>query len=167
MAIRPARPDDRPALAAIYDHYVRTTAVTFDVEPRDAAAWDAWIAAHGPAGPHRLLVHDDGEVRGYASSSALRPKAAYASSVELSVYLAPDARGRRLGSTLLEALLHALSAERVHRAYAGIALPNPASERLVTSAGFERVGLFREVGWKHGRYWDVAWYERPVSGAAG
>jgi phosphinothricin acetyltransferase len=111
-----------------------------------------------------MLVYDDGSVRGYASSSPLKDRPAYATSVELSVYLAPDARGRGLGRALLDALLARLEREPLHRAYACIALPNPASERLFLTAGFARVGHFREVGHKLGRYWDVVWLERPLRG---
>ena len=99
---------------------------------------------------------------GYACSSRFRPKPASETSVETSVYLAPEAIGHRAGSRLYEKLFKALEGEDVHRAYAGIALPNPASVRLHERFGFKRVGHFTEQGRKFGRYWDVAWYEKPL-----
>jgi phosphinothricin acetyltransferase len=101
-------------------------------------------------------------VIGYASSSRFRTKAAYDTSVETSVYLAPDAVGRGVGSLLYEKLFKALEGEDAHRAYAGIALPNPASIGLHERFGFKRAGHFTEQGRKFGRYWDVAWYEKPL-----
>jgi len=162
MSIRPARLDDLPRLGAIYGHYVEHSAATFDLEPRDEAALRAWFDAY-PGGPHRLVVLETDEgIQGYASSGRFKTRPAYDISVEISVYLAPDARGHRYGSRLLEHLLDVLPGEGLHRAYAGVALPNPASCALFESHGFTRVGLFSEVGYKHGRYWDVAWYERPL-----
>ncbi|GHE76015.1 phosphinothricin N-acetyltransferase [Streptomyces longispororuber] len=101
-------------------------------------------------------------ILGYATSSPLRPKPAYATSVEVSVYCAPEAAGRGVGTLLYRRLLAALEGEDVHRAYAGIALPNPASVRLHERFGFRHLGTYREVGRKFGRYWDVAWYELPL-----
>ena len=97
---------------------------------------------------------------GYAASVPYRPRAAYAPSVETSVYVAPSHVAQGLGSTLYGALLSELEGEDVHRAYAGIAMPNPASVRLHERCGFHRAGYYTEQGRKFGRYWDVAWYER-------
>jgi len=98
--------------------------------------------------------------RGIHRERAYRPRAAYAPSVETSVYVAPSHAGRGLGSSLYEALLSELEREDVHRAYAGIGMPNPASVRLHERFGFRRAGYYTEQGRKFGRYWDVAWYER-------
>ena len=99
---------------------------------------------------------------GYSSSHPFRPKGAYATSVETSVYLDPAWQGRGLGARLYAALFDALASEDVHRAYAGITLPNPASLALHPRFGFEHAGTFRQVGRKHDRYWDVAWYEKSL-----
>ncbi|MFF1694643.1 GNAT family N-acetyltransferase [Streptomyces sp. NPDC058257] len=103
-----------------------------------------------------------GLILGYATSSPFRTKPAYATSVEVSVYCAPDAAGRGIGTLLYKTLFEALEGEDLHRAYAGIAQPNDASGRLHERFGFRHVGTYREVGRKFGRYWDVAWYERPL-----
>lgn len=105
---------------------------------------------------------DTGRVLGYASSSPFRPKSAYATSVETTVYVAPDAGRRGIGSLLYQALFDALAGEGLHRAYAGIARPNAASTRLHERFGFRHVGTYREVGHKFGRWWDVAWYEKEL-----
>ncbi|MGN9793546.1 N-acetyltransferase family protein [Streptomyces sp. OZ13] len=101
-------------------------------------------------------------ILGYATSSPFRPKAAYSTSVEVSVYCAPQAAGRGIGTLLYKALFEALADEDVHRAYAGVALPNDASVRLHTRFGFRHIGTHGEVGRKFGRYWDVAWFEKHL-----
>lgn len=86
----------------------------------------------------------------------------YRTSVETSVYVAPDATGAGVGTALYRALFDALDRTDVHRALAGIALPNEASIALHLAFGFRLVGRFTEQGTKFGRFWDVAWYERPM-----
>jgi phosphinothricin acetyltransferase len=163
--IRPARAEDLAALTAILNHYVRESHVTFDVEPHTPAARQAWFDGFAATGPHRLLVLDGpAGPLGYAASHPLRPKPAYASSVETTVYLRPEAQGAGHGRRLYAALLAALETEPLHRAYGFVALPNPASERLHERLGFHRAGLLSEAGFKFGRYWDVAVYERALPG---
>jgi phosphinothricin acetyltransferase len=84
--------------------------------------------------------------------------------VETSVYIAPDAVGRGAGTRLYEELFRSIEHEDVHRALAGIALPNPASIALHERFGFKRVALFTEQGRKFERFWDVAWFEKPLEG---
>ncbi|PGH49904.1 GNAT family N-acetyltransferase [Streptomyces sp. Ru87] len=104
-------------------------------------------------------------ILGYATSSPFRPKPAYGTSVETTVYCAPDALGRGVGSLLYTRLFEELAGEDLRRAYAGIALPNAASVRLHERFGFGPVGTFHEAGRKFGRYWDVAWFERRCGAA--
>ncbi|MFQ5843947.1 MAG: GNAT family N-acetyltransferase, partial [Planctomycetota bacterium] len=101
-------------------------------------------------------------VVGYACSTPFRPKPAYRTSVETTVYVAPAATGRGVGGRLYQALFDALAGEELHRAYAGIVPPNPASVALHRRFGFHEVGVAREVGHKLGRYWDVAWFEKGL-----
>lgn len=163
MRVRAGRSDDVPALTAIYNHFVEHTHVTFDLEPFSVDARREWFGHYAGTGRHRLLVAEvDGTVVGYATSGRFRDKAAYDPSVETTVYCAPDAVGRGAGSALYTALFEALAAEDVHRAFAGIALPNEASIALHRRFGFTEVGTFREVGRKFGRWWDVTWWQRPV-----
>jgi phosphinothricin acetyltransferase len=159
--IAPGSTADLETISEIYDHYVRTTAISFDLEPPTTAWRREWFERFSDRGRHRLLVaRDGGEAIGYAASVPYRPRAAYAPSVETSVYVAPGYLGRGVGSALYGALLSELEREDVHRAYAGIAMPNPASVRLHERCGFRRAGYFTEQGRKFGRYWDVAWFER-------
>ena len=109
-----------------------------------------------------MVAVSEGRAIGYASSSRFHQKAAYETSVETSVYLAHESVGRGAGSRLYEVLFRHLDREDVHRAYAGIALPNPASIALHERFGFKRAAHFTEQGRKFGRYWDVAWYEKPI-----
>jgi phosphinothricin acetyltransferase len=148
-------------IADIYHHYVRTTAYTFDVDTKPEAWWQAWFSRFDSGSSHRLFVARDGRgVVGYACSAAYRDRAAYASSVLTSIYVAPSATRTGIGTALYRSLFEAIDRTQIHRSYAAIAMPNPASIRLHENVGFERVGYFSEQGWKFGRYWDVAWYER-------
>jgi phosphinothricin acetyltransferase len=163
VEIRPATVDDLPALNDIYNQYVAEAHYTFDVEPMTPDERREWFKHYDTSGPYRVLVAvSGGAVVGYASSSRFRAKPAYDTSIETSVYLAPESVGRGSGSRLYDGLLKALEGEDVHRAYAGIALPNPASIGLHERFGFKRVAHFTEQGRKFGRYWDVAWYEKPI-----
>jgi phosphinothricin acetyltransferase len=163
-AVRRATLDDPEALTDIYNHYVVNTAITFDVRVFTASERRGWFDEHGDSGPHRLLVATDASnrCRGYASSSRLRPKRAYNTTVETSVYCHPEALGRGCGTALYTALFAVLESEDVHRIVAGVSLPNPGSVSLHERFGFRRVGVFHAVGRKFDKFWDVAWFERPV-----
>ncbi|CAL9307784.1 N-acetyltransferase family protein [Streptomyces sp. SudanB182_2057] len=165
VQVRPGTEGDLEALTAIYNHYVRETAITFDTVVFTPAERRPWLLSHPEDGPHRLMVAADARSRrifGYATSSPHRPKPAYGTSVETSVYVAPGAGRRGIGTLLYDALFKALAGQDVHRAYAGIARPNEPSERLHARFDFRHVGTFHEVGRKFGRYWDVAWYEKEL-----
>jgi phosphinothricin acetyltransferase len=164
LVIRAATLDDLPSLTDIYNHYIRNSAITFDLNPFTPADRRAWFDDHGAPGPHRLLVavDADGTCLGYASTSRWRPKPAYLTTVEASVYCHPDARGKGCGTALYRALFAALEGEDVHMIVAGVGLPNPASVALHRRFGFQSVGVFHGVGRKFGQFWDVEWFERPL-----
>lgn len=163
IVIRRARAEDLDALLAIYNHYVVNTHITFDVEPRTRAQRKAWLDGFADSGRRQCFVAArGGDALGWASSGPFKDRAAYDSSVETSVYLAPGEQGQGLGRRLYQALFDALAAEDVHRAFGGIAQPNAASVGLHLAMGFRHVGTYSEVGRKFGRYWDVAWYERAM-----
>lgn len=164
--LRPGRDDDLRDLCAIYNHYVVESHVTFDTEPQSVEQRRAWLDGFSSSGPYRLFVAElAGRAVGYAASGRHRPRPGYRTSVETSVYVAPTELGLGIGHALCELLLETLDAEpELHRAYAGIALPNPSSVALHEALGFEHVGTFREVGFKLGRYWDVGFWERKLSG---
>ncbi|MCT4356271.1 N-acetyltransferase family protein [Streptomyces sp. Je 1-79] len=170
--VRPGTEGDLASLTELYNHYVRETAITFDTEPFTPEQRLPWLRSHPEDGPYPLLVACDvrketkNRILGYATSSAFRPKPAYSTSVEVTVYVSPDAAGRGIGTLLYDRLFEALAKEDVHRAYAGIALPNEPSIRLHTRFGFRHIGTYGEVGRKFGRYWDVAWYEKRLGPGA-
>jgi phosphinothricin acetyltransferase len=156
---------DLEALTDLYNHYVRETPITFDTTIFTPEERRPWLLSHPVDGPYRLKVAvdaDSQEILGYATSSPFRVKPAYVTSVETSVYVAPHAGRRGIGTLLYKALFEALAGEDLHRAYAGIAQPNEASARLHERFGFRYLGTYREVGRKFGRYWDVAWYEKEL-----
>lgn len=115
-----------------------------------------------------LVADEEGRVVGYAYAAPHRERAAYRWSVDVSVYLHENARGRGVGRRLYDRLLEILGAQGYVNVYAGIALPNPASEALHKAIGMELIGIYRQVGFKFGRWWDVAWYgmRLPTSGEA-
>jgi phosphinothricin acetyltransferase len=162
LTIRPAALADLAALVAIYNHYVEHTHVTFDTEPFSGAERQTWLEQFDGGRYRCLVIEAQGRVAGYASSVRFKPKPAYQTSVEVSVYLHPDVTGRGYGKALYAALLPQLASANLHRAYAGIALPNDASIALHRGFGFHEAAHFTEVGFKFDRYWDVVWLERPL-----
>jgi len=163
LHIRAASQDDLPRLTEIYNHYVINTPVTFDIEPYTVERRGAWFQQFGPLGRYRLLVAEgEAGISGYAGTTRFRPKAAYDSTVETTIYCTPDAVRRGTGGALYRALFDALAGEDIRTIVAGYTLPNAASEALHARFGFKLVGVFHENGRKFGRYWDVAWTERPL-----
>ena len=163
MNIRPATLADLPALTAIHNHYVVNTHITFDVRPFTPAEREPWFHEHSDGARYRMFVaKDDRELLGYACTGRFRPKAAYDTTVEVSIACAPAATGRGVGTSLYRMLFEALAGEDIHRIVAGIAQPNEASGALHARFGFRPAGLFTAVGRKFGKYWDVLWMERPL-----
>src|SRR5579862_1893839 len=163
MLVRPAQPGDLPRLTEIYNHFVLTTPVTFDVEPYTVERRLAWFEQFATTGRYRLVVAMDGlTLVGYAGTTRFRPKPAYETTVESTVYCAPGHAGRGIGALLYGALFEAIAPEDIHRIVAGYVLPNPASARLHERFGFTPVGVFSENGRKFGRYWDVEWVQKKL-----
>ena len=158
---RVARDFDLGRLTEIYNYYVVNTPVTFDIEAYTVERRKEWFQQFGTEGRYRLLVaEENATVVGYAGSMRFRPKAAYETTVETTVYCAPEAVGRGIGSELYQALFEELRGQDVHRFVAGYTLPNPATAALHERLGFKVVGVFTEMGRKFGKYWDVCWTER-------
>ncbi|MGA7915633.1 MAG: N-acetyltransferase family protein [Candidatus Acidiferrales bacterium] len=163
IRIRAAASSDVPRLTEIYNHYVVNTPVTFDLVPHLPENRMAWFAQFAATGRHLLLVaEENGLVLGYVGTTKFRPKAAYDTTVETTIYCAQEALGKGIGSRLYAALFQALAQEDINRFVAGYTLPNAASAALHQRFGFKAVGIYSEVGRKFGRYWDVAWTERPL-----
>jgi len=165
VAIRRVEQGDLGALTDIYNHYVRETPITFDIEPRTLAQRRQWLDGFASTGRYRCFVAvKDGAAIGWASSHRYNERAAYDTTVACGIYLAPDARGQGLGRRLYTALFEALAGEDIHRLFVGITLPNEASVRLHLAMGFQPAGIYPQVGRKFGRYWDVATYLKPMGG---
>lgn len=161
--IRAAAPVDLPRVTEIYNHYVVNTPITFDIKPYTVERRAAWFEQFGASGRYRLLVAEaDGMVMGYAGTTRFRPKAAYETTVETTIYCALEAAGKGIGTQLYSALFASLANEDIRRIVAGYTMPNPASAALHKRFGFKLVGVFPENGRKLGRYWDVAWLDRPL-----
>lgn len=156
--LRPATPADAAQLCDIYNYYVRETVVTFEESPILEAEMAKRIADVTPQLPW-LACEQEGSIVGYAYASPWKVRAAYRHSVEASVYLAPHATGQGLGSRLYQALIAELRQRNLHCVIGGAALPNPASVALHEKLGFSKVAEFREVGFKFGRWIDVAYWE--------
>lgn len=155
--------NDLPRLTEIYNYYVIRSPITFDLEPYTVERRVPWFEQFGATGRHRLLVaEEDGVVLGYAGTVRFRPKPAYDTTVETTIYCSPDSTKKGLGRMLYAALFEAIANEDIHRIVAGFTMPNPASQALHERFGFKLVGIFHENGRKFGRYWDVAWNERPL-----
>ncbi len=162
--IRSAERADLEGIVAIYNHYVERSTATFDTAAVRTEDRVRWFDEHRASGPHRLLVAVDegGRSIGWASTSPFRPRPAYATTVESSVYIDPDHRGQGVGRRLYSELFRSIAEEDLRRIVAGVTLPNPASLALHRQFGFRQIGVFTEVGRKFDRYWDVAWFERPL-----
>jgi phosphinothricin acetyltransferase len=109
-----------------------------------------------------IVAEENGVVMGYAATTRFRPKAAYETTAETSIYCAPEAVGKGLGKRLYGELFAMLKGEDIHRFVAVYVLPNAATEALHRRFGFRVVGVFSENGWTFGKYWDVCWAERAA-----
>ena len=157
--IRKATPRDAAAIRAIYAPFVESTAVSFEVEVPSLETYEAALST--TIYPW-LVLERDGEIVGYAKSGRFHPRAAYAWSVEVSIYLAESARGGGVGKRLLVALLGELRKQGYVNAFAGTTLPNDASVGLFESLGFKRCALQEKVGFKLGRGHDVGWWQKAL-----
>ena len=159
--IRFATTDDAAAVQAIYAPYVLETAISFETEPPGVEEIRNRIAHYSETHPW-LVCELDGAVAGYAYAGPWHARAAYAWSCEVSIYVDGALHRRGIGRALYTALLEALGRLGYHTAVAGITEPNPASIGLHESMGFKRAALYRNIGYKLGRWWDVAYLEMAL-----
>jgi L-amino acid N-acyltransferase YncA len=161
IALRLATRDDAAAVADIYRPIVASTPISFEVEPPDTPEMrrriDEALAAHA-----WLICERRGEVVGYAYAGRHGVRAAYQWSVNTSVYVHPAFHRRGIGRGLYTSLFRILAAQGFVSAYAGITLPNTSSVALHESAGFESVGVYRNAGYKLGKWYGVGWWQRAV-----
>jgi phosphinothricin acetyltransferase len=159
--IRLAGSGDAAAVAAIYAPYVTGASTSFEYEPPDPAEMAARIASTLTCTPY-LVFESGGAILGFAYASKHRERAAYQWSVDVSVYVEGRAHRRGVGRALYESLFALLRLQGFYTAHAGITLPNPASIGLHEALGFRPVGVYRSVGFKHGGWHDVGWWQLPL-----
>ena len=156
--LRRCTAEDAAQICDIYNYYVRETVVTFEESPVPEADMARRIADISEDLPW-LVWELNGVIVGYAYASPWKARAAYRHAVESSIYLAPQATGQGLGPQLYAALIAELRRRGLHCVIGGAALPNPASVALHERLGFAKVAEFRQVGFKFGRWIDVAYWE--------
>jgi phosphinothricin acetyltransferase len=161
MRIRTATATDAAAIAAIYAPIVADTPISFEETPPRADEMARRIAETTRTHPW-LVAEDARGVAGYAYASRHRDRAAYRWAADVSVYVAERARRQGVGAALYRALIALLERQGFLRLYAGVVVPNAASEALHRAAGFAEIGTYRAVGYKLGRWHDVRWYGRSL-----
>ena len=162
VTIRQAELDDLTAITEIYNEVILTTDATFDTEPKSEDEQKVWFATHGPRNPV-LVAELDGIVIGWASLSEWSPRRAYAATAEVSLYVKQEFRSRGIGRKLLDTIV--LEGEKVglHTIIARITTGNKESIHLHEQAGFQHVGIMREVGKKFDRLLDICLMQRIYS----
>jgi L-amino acid N-acyltransferase YncA len=166
MPIRSVTPADAPAIAAIYNHYIAHTSVTFEETLLSDADMLARIEALTRQHPWLVSVNENGAVQGYAYASPWKTRSAYRHTAEVTVYLHHDAARQGLGRALYTALLAELAQGGYHVALACIALPHEASVGLHEAMGFQKVAHFTEVGRKFDRWLDVGYWQKQLTPSA-
>jgi phosphinothricin acetyltransferase len=154
VELRLARSDDAEATRNIYNAEVTGSTVTFDLVPRSLDEQREWIGER--SGAMAVVVAEEaGEIVGFGALSSYRSRPAYATTVENSVFVHRDHRGKGVGRRILEELLRLASDHGFHNVIARIVGDNAASIRVHEACGFELVGVEKEVGRKFGRWLDV------------
>lgn len=161
MIVRAVTIADAAALNALYNPFILETAATFETAPIDEPARRRWIEARlaDPRCPG-FVAEDGDRLLGFANAAPFDERQAYETSIKVSVFVAPAAQCKGVGSALYAKLFDAASRADVHRAYALIVAPNPASVALHERFGFRHVSTLDEVGRKFGRFYSVMWFEK-------
>jgi len=159
--IRVARLDDAAGVAEIYAPAVLERSTSFEITAPDAREFASRISHVLEKYPW-LVCESAGDIIGYAYGTAHRDRAAYRWSVDVSAYVRADVHRRGVGTALYSSLFEILALQGYRNAYAGITLPNAASEGMHMRAGFKLVGVYHHVGYKFGAWHDVAWLERVI-----
>lgn len=158
--IRPVTAADASAIAAIYNHYVTDTIITFETEPVSAETIATRIGSVTGGGYPWLVAEHDGEVVGYAYGGLWKERTAYHGISEITLYLAPSATGKGVGKQLYGELLPLLQAQGLRGVMAVIALPNDASVAIHERFGLTQAGLFKRVGVKFDQEIDVGYWQK-------
>lgn len=163
IVIKRTEASDLPELLEIYNYEVLNGVATLDLNPKTMDDWTRWFAAHNKDNHPLYTAVYGGKIAGYVSLSPYREKEAYRSTVELSIYVSPDFRGRGIATAMMEFILNeAKKDERTHTVVSVITSGNAASTALHGKFGFEFCGCIAEVGMKFGRYLDIENYRLSV-----
>ena len=162
VLVRAVCADDAEAVLAIYAPIVRDTTISFELDAPSIEEMRARIASTSAGLPWLVGVDAAGAVIGYVYAGRHRERAAYQWSVDVTAYVRADCRGRGVGKALYARLFELLIAAGYCQAFAGIALPNAASVALHEAIGFEPIGVYRNVGFKHGAWRDVGWWQKTL-----
>ncbi len=157
LIVRPATSADAAQIAAIYTPFVTDTVVSFETTPPDADEMRRRLESSIDDYPWLVCVCGD-EVCGFAYASKHRSREAYQWCAECTAYVEESQRRRGVGRALYRSLFAVLEAQGYRNVYAGIALPNAASESFHAAMGFERVGVYERIGYKQGAWRDVSWW---------
>ena len=158
IRLRQAEPSDAVAICEIYALICSETAISFETVAPDAETMRHRIRGVIDRYPWLVAVSDEAKVLGYAYASRHRERAAYRWSVDFTVYVAPTAKRKNIGTALYAALIGICRELGYHRAFAGITLPNDASVGLHEKMGFRPIGVYQRVGFKLGKWHDVGWW---------
>ncbi len=160
--IRLAVPSDSNSILSIYSHYITETPITFETEVPAEKEIKKRIENTSQNYPW-IVFEVDSAITGYAYASQHRTRAAYQWAVEVSIYLDINSRGKGIGKMLYSTLFKILKAQGFYKAYAGITLPNPASIGVHEYFGFRKIGVYKSVGFKMGKWHDVEWWDLQLN----
>lgn len=162
ISIREAIEQDLQQLLVIYNEIILNTTAVYDYDPHTMEMRTQWFETKKLQGFPVFVAEEDGKILGFSSIGPFRAWAAYKYSVENSVYVAADARGKGIGKLLIPPLIEAAKKLQLHTIVAGIDATNEASLKLHKSFGFEEVAHFKEVGWKFGKWLDLKFLQLIV-----
>ena len=162
MNIRVATPADAEAITTIYAPVVENTSISFELSAPGVDDMRDRIVKTLPDLPWLVSEDSQGSVNGYVYASKHRERPAYQWSVDVTAYVREDERGAGVGKRLYRVLFKELAGLGYFQAFAGIALPNDASVALHEAVGFERIGIYRKVGFKLGAWHDVGWWQKEL-----
>lgn len=164
MEVRLGRLSDVWQITDIFNYYIEHTNARFETMPFSYENRQSWFSQFAGDSKHQLFVVVENEnILGFACSQPYRATSAFEDTVEVTIYLAPEATGKGLGSILYSKLFDALVEQGVHRALSGVALPNDASLALHRRFGFREVGVFKEYAKKNGQYISSMWLEKALN----
>ncbi|MBO2526813.1 MAG: GNAT family N-acetyltransferase [Clostridiales bacterium] len=161
MSIRRAKPEDVPEMIAIYDHFVRNTAVSFEYETPTVEEFTCRLSEHITLYPW-LVWEENGSVLGYAYAGKAFERAAYAWNAEISCYLAEEICGKGIGRKLYAAIEDILRRQGVRKVFAVVTSANAPSVAFHKALGYRETVTYTEVGFKQGKWYDVIWLEKQL-----